>query len=420
MKSQQARVLFVCTGNAGRSQMAEELFRRMAPAETRVCSAGVEPWERVHPMAAKLLAERGIGIQQKTPRHVQELVHEPFGLVVTIGNPARDRTPCYPGQPVRVHWDIDDPADADGTVDSEGVFRRTLSAIEERLGGLVEVIGKTVADVTPFSPGISTCVVRPEPFQPARHVPLIARAGFSCIELNCFQGEEDFAWKSQRALRELALVCEGEGVGIRSVHMLGGYPRTHVDALMVHDYVETGKVFCEIATELGAKVLVIHALRPKEEGPREWGRLMRRSIDELARHVLGLPLVLGFENLPRRESAAEDMALIESYSTAAMGFVFDNGHAHIFGASEEYLRLCGLRLCGLHIQDGNGEKDEHLLPGAGTVDWRTFMAGVVRTGYTGQLMLEVQDHERAGNPAQYLDDCMASVRMLQGYVPAHV
>jgi len=129
-------VLFVCTGNAGRSQIAEELFRRLAPAETTVCSAGVEPWEHVHPVAARLLLERGIDIRRKKPRRVSDLVHEPFGLIVTIGAPARDRTPEWVGQPVRVHWDIGDPADADGTPDSEATFRRTLHAIENRLESL--------------------------------------------------------------------------------------------------------------------------------------------------------------------------------------------------------------------------------------------------------------------------------------------
>jgi len=275
-------------------------------------------------------------------------------------------------------------------------------------------------DVPPYSAGISTCVVRPERFQPEKHVPLIAGAGFSCIELNCFQGEEDFDWKSPQARLELASVCKSEGVRVRSVHMPGQYPRTHVDEAMARDYVETGKAFCEIAVELGAKVLVIHALKTKEEGPAAWDEIMHGTLDALARHVLPWPLVLGLENLNWRVVPAEDIALVESYSPAAMGFVFDNGHSHLFGASDEYLELCGLRLCGLHIQDGHGVRDEHGLPGTGTVDWENFMARLLQTGYTGPLMLEVQNREREDGLVEYLDDCMESARMLQSYLPDDV
>jgi len=409
-------VLFVCTGNAGRSQIAEELFRRLAPAETTVCSAGVEPWEHVHPVAARLLLERGIDIRRKKPRRVSDLVHEPFGLIVTIGAPARDRTPEWVGQPVRVHWDIGDPADADGTPDSEATFRRTLHAIENRLESLVRVMRTTVPDVPPFSPGISTCAVRPGRFHPAKHLPLIARAGFSSIELNCYHGEDDFDWRSDRARRELASICNNEGVRIRSIHAPCAYPRTHVDEGMARDYVDTAKRFCELATELGARVVAIHALKTGQEGPAIWDELMHRTLDELAEYVLPLPLVIGLENLNWRVAPSEDIALIRSYSAASMGFVLDNGHAHIFNASEEYLNLCGLRLYGVHLSDNSGMKDEHSLPGTGTVKWKEFMRGLVRTGYTGPLTLEVHAYDRQDDLPGYLDDCAAAARTLQTYL----
>ena len=417
MSFHRSSVLFVCTGNAGRSQAAEELFRRVAPAETTVCSAGVEPWEHVHPMAAKLLLERGIDIRRKKPRHVRDLIHEPFGLIVTIGSPARDRTPEWPGHPVRIHWDIGDPADADGTPDSEATFRRTLGAIENRLDHLLRVIQTTVPDVPPFSPGISTCVVRPARFQAAKHLPLIAQAGFTSIELNCHQGEKDFDWRSPQALQELASVCTNEGVRIRSVHAPGTYPRTHVDEGIAREYVDTTKRFCEIAAELGSRVVVIHALKTREEGPAVWDELMHRTLGELAEYVLPLPLILGLENLNWRVVPSEDLVLIRSYSADAMGFVLDNGHAQLFGAAEEYLELCGLRLCGVHVSDNHGMKDEHNLPGAGTVKWKEFMRGLVRTGYTGPLTLEVQAHERQDNLPGYLDDCASAAHRLQAHLP---
>jgi len=416
MSSQRVSVLFVCTGNAGRSQMAEELFRRVAPPDTVVYSAGVEPWEHVHPMASRILLERGIDIRQKKPRHVRDLVHVPFGLVVTIGSPARDRTPDFPGQPVRIHWDIGDPADADGTADSEAVFRRTLDDIEGRLRDLLRVVRTAVPDVPPFSAGISTCVVRPGRFLPAKHLPLIARAGFSSIELNCYHGEDDFDWRSPQAVRELRSVCNSEGVRIRSAHAPGEYPRTHVDEAMARRYVETTKQFCDFAAELGSRVVVIHALKTQEPGPDLWDKLMRYTLDELAEHVLPLPVLLGLENLNWRVVPSEDLALVRSYSADAMGFVLDNGHAHLFGAIGEYLNLCGLRLYGVHISDNDGSKDEHSLPGTGTVQWKEFVGGLVRSGYAGPLTLEVHAYDRQDDLPGYLEDCASAVRMVRDLV----
>ena len=410
-------VLFVCTGNAGRSQIAEELFRRVAPAGVAATSAGVDPWEHVHPMAARVLAERDIDISRKTPRHVRERIDETFGLVVTIGDPARDEAPDFAGHPVRLHWDIGDPADADGTPDSESVFRHVLSAISDRLDGLLDVVGNSVPNVAPFSAGISTCVVRRARFEPASHLPLIARAGFGCIELNCHQGEDDFDWKSRRAIRELASVSADLGVPIRSVHAPGTYPRTHPDEAVAREYVDTTKAFCDIAAELGARLLVVHALKVVEDGPPGRDEPWRLLLDELAAYVLPLPVVLGYENLTCRVDPAEDLAAVRSHSRSAMGFVLDNGHAHLFGASDAYLASCGRLLCGLHIQDNDATRDGHWLPGEGTVDWKGFMSRLVETGYTGPLMLEVQDYERQDDLPKYLDDAMASVRMLRLYLP---
>lgn len=409
-------VLFVCTGNAGRSQIAEELFRRLAPAGTAVASAGVEPWRHVHAMAAALLSERGIDIHAKKPRHVRDRTSERFELIVTIGAPARDRTPEWPGHPIRIHWDIADPADADGTTESMSAFRRALAEIERRLPALVDLMQTGAPDVPPFSAGISTCIVRPEPFMPARHLPLIAQAGFRSIELNCFQGEKDFDWRAAGAIRELVRVANGEGVCLRSVHAFGesspGFDETHR-----REYLDTNRTYCQMAVELGARVVVIHSLKPRRDVPPDWNMRMRELLDEMARDVLPLPLLLGVENVNWLVDPAEDMELIRSQSPAAIGFVLDTGHADLFNANDQYLSLCGLRLCGLHLQDTDGQYDRHWLPGRGRFDWKWFMSRLVQTGYTGPLTLEVEERERQIDLPTRLDECMRSVRMLQLLLP---
>jgi sugar phosphate isomerase/epimerase/protein-tyrosine-phosphatase len=420
MSPPEITVLFVCTGNAGRSQIAEELFRQIAPSHVRVCSAGVEPWNRLHPEAVALLGERGVDARGKKPRDVRMLIHQPFGLIVTIGDPARDLSPEFPGHPVRIHWDLDDPADADGTPDSEQVFRRTMAEIEARLSGLLSIIAKSSQDTSPFSPGISTYVVQPAPFEPARHLPLIARAGFSSIELNCYDDCCRFEWRSPQALRALVSAADGEGVRIQSVHAFGDYPRGRFDEDLRRKYVDTTKAFCDIAAEVGAEMVVIHALKPNKDVPEDWAETMEQMLSELAERVLPMPLILGIENLNWLVVPSEDLALVRSQSPSATGFILDTGHAQLFNACEEYLSLCGLRLCGLHLQDTDGERDRHWLPGEGIIDWKAFMAQLVETGYSGPLTIEAKGVEREEDLPGRLEDCMKSVRMLQSYLPEKI
>ena len=141
-------------------------------------------------------------------------------------------------------------------------------------------------------------------------------------------------------------------------------------------------------------------------------------LDDLAQEALPLPLILGVENVNWLVVPSEDLALIRSQSPAATGFVLDTGHADLFGACDEYLALSGLRLCGLHLQDTDGERDRHWLPGEGRFDWQGFMKRLLKTGYTGPLMLEVQAFDRQDDLPGYLDDCASAVRMLQACLSA--
>jgi arsenate reductase len=134
---QPLQVLFVCTGNAGRSQLAQALGVLRHPEDVGFESAGVEPWEALHPMAIKLMREMGVDDTAHYPKAVTALADRSFDVVITIGDPARRLLPSrIEGNPYRIHWDIADPADADGTAASETVFRETLSQIEQRLSEL--------------------------------------------------------------------------------------------------------------------------------------------------------------------------------------------------------------------------------------------------------------------------------------------
>jgi len=126
--------LFVCTGNAGRSQIAQAMARRQARGRIVIESAGVAPWPHLHPMAVRVMAARGFDLAGQYPKSAESVADRGFDVVVTIGERARLELPARLRQGPRwIHWDICDPADADGTPESEPAFQRAADAIAQRL-----------------------------------------------------------------------------------------------------------------------------------------------------------------------------------------------------------------------------------------------------------------------------------------------
>ncbi|MGH2468180.1 MAG: arsenate reductase ArsC [Candidatus Limnocylindrales bacterium] len=108
------RVLFVCTGNSGRSQMAEALLAAWGGADFDAASAGTAP-AGVSPFTVKALAELGIDWHRAQSKPLARFLGRPFDVVITLCDSAREACPVFPGPGVSLHWDIDDPADAVGS-----------------------------------------------------------------------------------------------------------------------------------------------------------------------------------------------------------------------------------------------------------------------------------------------------------------
>ena len=131
-----ARVLFLCTGNSSRSQMAEALVRDMAPAGTKVVSAGSDP-KPVHPDAVSAMRERGIDITAARSQHLSTFAARRFDHVITLCDRVREVCPEFPGGPQAVHWSIADPArDAAGYP----AFVRTADEVERRIRFFLHVL----------------------------------------------------------------------------------------------------------------------------------------------------------------------------------------------------------------------------------------------------------------------------------------
>ena len=213
-------ILFVCTGNAGRSQMAQALAREQLGDEVVVESAGVAPWDALHPVALSLMESRGTGMEGHRPKSVSSVESRDFDIVVTIGDPARSRLPkAVFSSSYWIHWNIDDPADADGTPDSEPTFRKALDRIEAGLNELRGVL-PTLPRLRGFEnlPGIGTGLWARQRFEPAGHLPLIQAAGFKAIELNIYKGRDHFDWDDRSAVNELRRVADDLGLLIWSIH----------------------------------------------------------------------------------------------------------------------------------------------------------------------------------------------------------
>ena len=105
-----ARVLFVCLHNAGRSQMSEALFARVAEGRHEARSAGTTPAERVHPEVVEAMRELGIDLSDRTPRRLSREDAEWADVVVTMG--CGDECPCVPGKRY-LDWELPDPKGRD-------------------------------------------------------------------------------------------------------------------------------------------------------------------------------------------------------------------------------------------------------------------------------------------------------------------
>jgi arsenate reductase len=127
------RVLFLCTGNSCRSQMAEGLLRTLAGGEFAVESAGTNP-TRINPMAVRVMAEAAIDITGQYSKPVDEMMDQSFDFVITVCDRAREACPIFPGGGRQLHWSFEDPAEATGTEEDRlGVFRRVRDEIAERV-----------------------------------------------------------------------------------------------------------------------------------------------------------------------------------------------------------------------------------------------------------------------------------------------
>lgn len=145
-----ARVLFLCTGNSGRSQIAEALAEQLGAGALEARSAGSHP-KPLHPNAVRVMRERGIDIAGRRSKHLDEFVGEPFDYVISLCDRVREVCPEFPARPALVHWSVPDPARA-GETDAQtyAAFQRTAEEVAGRIPFLLELIDSTQVSEAPI------------------------------------------------------------------------------------------------------------------------------------------------------------------------------------------------------------------------------------------------------------------------------
>jgi arsenate reductase len=124
------RVLFLCTGNSCRSQMAEAILNHLGKGRYEAVSAGAKPSGSVHPMALRTLREANLPIKGLRSKSWDEFKEERFDFVITVCDNAKESCPIFPGRPSNLHWNLEDPAEAKGAdVEKMRVFRKVYSEL---------------------------------------------------------------------------------------------------------------------------------------------------------------------------------------------------------------------------------------------------------------------------------------------------
>jgi protein-tyrosine-phosphatase len=136
MADERLSVLFLCTGNSARSQMAEALLRQLSRNRIDVYSAGSVPQAEVHPMArATLESKFSIDTDNLYPKSLDRFIDRQFDYVITVCDRAAESCPVFPGDPQRIHWSFEDPA----AVVDDAQRRRAFESVATGLAGRLRI-----------------------------------------------------------------------------------------------------------------------------------------------------------------------------------------------------------------------------------------------------------------------------------------
>ena len=159
-------ILFLCTGNSARSQIAEAILTRKAHRRFVVASAGSQPASRVNPLTVATLRDFGIDWTGHEPKGIDAVIGDPWDLIITVCDRAKESCPVFPSRPAFAHWGMPDPAAVVGSEDERiRAFRDTFHHLSRRIELLLalpvenlerlalELRVQAIASQAPVAPG---------------------------------------------------------------------------------------------------------------------------------------------------------------------------------------------------------------------------------------------------------------------------
>jgi len=215
------QVLFVCTGNSARSQMAEGILRKEAGDIADAYSAGTEPAEEVNPLAKRMMTENGIDPSDHYPKKTEKYLDKEFDVIVTTCDGARKNCPLFPGKAVRYHWGLDDPAAVTGDEATRlAAFRKTFAKLSERITGVVEVIrrmqtGSVLVELSEIIDGMEIQMGEMKPYldKSTGEVILVTDEDMRTAEDD--ESLEDYSEWERESIQKVRRMFFGDGVPVQ-------------------------------------------------------------------------------------------------------------------------------------------------------------------------------------------------------------
>ena len=140
-RKRRARVLFLCTHNSARSQLAEGIMRQLGGDRVEVFSAGSEP-SAIHPGAIRVLTSLGIDPNVHHAKHLNQYCNQSFDYIITVCDRVRETCPVFPGDPERIHWSFADPAMIEDEEQRQHAFDQTATQLMTRVRYLLTLIDR--------------------------------------------------------------------------------------------------------------------------------------------------------------------------------------------------------------------------------------------------------------------------------------
>lgn len=236
----------------------------------------------------------------------------------------------------------------------------------------------------------------------------IAQAGIHGVEIFC--ASSHFTYRSIEALRELAGALEETGLTLHSLHSPternsspgreSGIPISISETERVRrvDAVDEVKRAIDVAETVPFRYLVQHLGTGRQEAdPRRYDAAFS-SLEHLSLFAKQRGVTIAVENTPNELGSPASLVQFVKETRLDLKFCFDIGHAHLDAGVAEGFELMRGRIATTHIHDNHGEKDEHLLPYSGTIDWDAALTGFASAPEPLPLVLELKD-QPGGGPA---------------------